>query len=229
MQCEQREPASALIKSCTVSECGKKVRSPHADYCQMHYMRVRRNGSTDAHKPSQYLMHSHGYVLVYAPQHPLTVRHSGSYEYEHRVVFYDAHGEGPFECHWCGTGISWESMHVDHLNGVRDHNRIDNLVASCPKCNQWRGKEKVVSTIREHQGTWLTFRGQRRLLSDWAESLGICRTALQSRIKSGWPLERALTEPRGETGPKRRLGLKPLVHPYNPPGRILPVAESSAA
>jgi len=217
------------MNTCTVRDCGKRVRSRHAAYCEMHDTRVRRTGYTDRRRPSPYLLHSNGYVLAYAPRHPLTIRHSGSREYEHRIAFYDAHGEGPFECHWCGVDINWDSMHVDHLNGVRDDNSIDNLVGSCPKCNQGRGIEKMVRTMRERHGKWLSLMGQRRLLSDWAESLGIGRTALQNRISSGWTLERALTETRGKTGPARRFGLEAAVPPYSPPRRSPPYMEDRLA
>jgi hypothetical protein len=95
-------------------------------------------------------------------------------------------------------------MHVDHLNEIVDDNRPENLVASCPLCNQWRGRDKMIDKMRRLYGIWIDFRGQRRMLTDWAESIGITRTALQARLKAGWSLERALTEPRGKFGPRRR-------------------------
>jgi hypothetical protein len=38
-------------KTCTVDECGKQTRSTRSPYCEMHYYRLRRNGTTDQLKP----------------------------------------------------------------------------------------------------------------------------------------------------------------------------------
>ena len=41
----------------------------------------------------------------------------------------------------------------------------------------------------------LTFKGQTMCLTDWAKKIGISKGALGARIRSGWPLEKALTAP----------------------------------
>jgi hypothetical protein len=191
------------MRNCTVSGCDKDVRSSGAQYCEMHYARLRRSGTTERQKPSPFYIHSGGYILVYAPDHPLTQTHTGSHEYQHRMVYFNTHGAGPFRCHWCNDPVEWSTMHVDHLNEIVDDNRPENLVASCPICNQRRGRNKMIATMRRLHGTWIYFRGQRKMLTDWAESIGVTRTSLQARLKAGWPLERALTERRGKFGPRR--------------------------
>lgn len=51
----------------------------------------------------------------------------------------------------------------------------------------------------------ITFRGETLLISEFAERLGMKPRAVWARIKRGWPLERALTEPPREPRyPKRR-------------------------
>ena len=174
----------------------------------MHYTRLRRSGTTERRKPSPFNVHSGGYILAYAPDHPLTRTHTGVYEYQHRIVYFNEHGEGPFRCHWCDNIVRWSTMHVDHLNATVDDNRPENLVASCPSCNQRRGRSKMTHTMRQLYAIWIDFRGQRKTLADWAEAVGIARTSLQARLKAGWSLERALTEPRGKFGPrgKRSIG-----------------------
>jgi hypothetical protein len=41
----------------------------------------------------------------------------------------------------------------------------------------------------------LTFEGRTMVLTDWAAELGMNRTTLQGRLRKGWAVERALTEP----------------------------------
>ena len=39
---------------------------------------------------------------------------------------------------------------------------------------------------------WLTFKGETLSYGEWSKRLGMSREALRYRLKSGWPLERAL-------------------------------------
>lgn len=194
------------MKTCIVDGCENPVRSGGSQYCEKHYYRIRRNGTTDTVKRLHQTVHSNGYILIPAKGHPLTVRHTGALEYEHRIVYYNEHGEGPFKCHWCGKTVTWDDMHVDHLNAKRDDNRIENLVASCPLCNQHRGIDKMRHTMRNKRATWIEYNGERKTAKEWADKIGITREALLDRIKQGWLIDRALTEPRGVTGPKRIHG-----------------------
>lgn len=135
---------------CSVEGCGNTSRNASGRLlCEAHYMRLRRKGTTDLKVPKPRLTHSHGYTILRCPNHPLASRRGSNHEYEHRVVFYDAHGEGPFDCHWCGQEVDWSNLHVDHLDDVKDHNDLINLVASCPTCNQARGAEKMRLTQRQ--------------------------------------------------------------------------------
>ncbi len=52
---------------------------------------------------------------------------------------------------------------------------------------------------------WIEFRGVRRLLLDWAIGLGVSPDALRERIRRGWSLERALTEPLNKSRSHRSL------------------------
>lgn len=168
-------------------------------------MRQRRNGHlslmAEVSPPEDVITHSHGYLLEYRPDHWLADRLSGNRVYQHRRVFFDAHGEGPFNCNWCGIQVSWSDMHVDHLNAVRDDNRLENLVSSCAKCNQKRGNEKMRVTARQKSKAKIDWNGESLTAGQWAKRLGIGRNSVRWRLNNGWPKERALTEGRGKFGP----------------------------
>jgi len=195
-------PRKRHDRNCAAAGCDKDVRSGR--YCSAHEARLRRTGRLDLAPPPRTREHSNGYVLVWAPDHPLRVGKSGPREYEHRVVFYDEHGEGPFRCHWCGVRVSWSDMDVDHVNTKRDDNTIGNLVASCPPCNVNRGRDAMVATSRAKRATMLTVKGVTKPVVEWAEAIGIDRVSLKARLKAGWPPERAVTELRGRFGPRAR-------------------------
>lgn len=192
---------------CTADRCdGAATRVKH-QLCEKHYARIRRRGriTTEAEDLGirADLEHSHGYVLQHYPNHPLATRRQKSRMYQHRVRYYDAHGDGPFNCHWCGCQVGWGDMHVDHLNAERADNRIENLVASCPKCNQKRGFEKMRLTHRKRSNARIDWNGKSLCFSEVAEMIGISAQSVRWRVKNGWDAERIMTEPRGVTGPQR--------------------------
>jgi hypothetical protein len=181
----------------------------------MHYYRKRRTGSYDLN-PKQLperILQSAGYVRLLSPNHPLN-DHNGNRAYEHRVVYYNNHGKGPFHCHWCGRPITWADMDIDHLDDNKANNAISNLVASCPRCNKLRGKHKMIAK----KSAWITFNGKTLTVRQWSHRIGISRESLHWRIEHGWPLEKALTAPRGKTGPQSRKFNAANV----PAGRTLP-------
>lgn len=193
---------AATLATCSVDGCDALANRIGAGFCEKHYFRMRRNGTTDRRQPKVKISHSHGYVLVYAPNHPLSIgKPSGTRIYEHRMKFYDAYGYGDHKCNWCEASVTFNEMHVDHLNAIRDDNRPENLVASCPDCNMSRGLDKMKKTMQE-RGMMIEFNGVRKHVSEWASDLGISAVSMKNRINSGWDLAKALTEPRGKFGPK---------------------------
>lgn len=183
------------MKTCDVSGCVRRTRSKNGKYCEMHYYRLRRNGSFDLLPWPQTIKQSAGYVLAQVKGHPLAKRRFR--EYEHRIVYYNAHGEGPFKCHWCGKEVTWETLHIDHLDDNKQNNDVNNLAATCPRCNQGRGRHKTIAA----RSAWLEWNGERLTVKQWAKRLGIRAGSLHWRVKHGWPVNKALTESRGRFGP----------------------------
>jgi len=207
---------------CTVDGCDNKVRSANAIYCEKHYGRVRRGKPLSDPVYGSKSSHTGGYVVVYAPDHPLRLGKRGKSEYEHRIVFYDANGSGPFECHVCGATIGWDVMHVDHLNDDVKDNRLDNLKPACPTCNQARGRDKMTATHRANSKYQITWDGQTKCVSEWAKAAGITKTGLIQRIKAGWTVENALTTPTQEASGTRRHRLSCKGYSFAPDGRKKP-------
>jgi len=162
-----------------------------------------KSGSGDRKVIPYVVDHSQGYLLQWAPDHPL--RRSSPRVYQHRVVFYDYHGEGPFSCKWCGVCVAWDSMHVDHIDDDKQNNEIRNLAASCPTCNQHRGGWKT--TDRHRKATGIRIGDETRTINEWAAIASISRSAIRARISKGWAVDRAVFEPRGKSGPKAKEAL----------------------
>jgi hypothetical protein len=181
--------------SCKVAGCCKEANRKGAQLCEMHYVRLRRNGNYEKKARKDVMEHSHGYILQR--------KMDGSVDYQHRIVYVHAHGRGPFACHWCGKVSDFKKMHVDHLDDNKKNNGIDNLAATCPVCNQQRGREKLKATLRSKFG--VEFRGEVKTWNEWADHVGMSRHALLARLAKGWPLERVLTHPRGPYGPRSKV------------------------
>lgn len=160
-------------RRCSIEGCDKPARSRSAEWCKMHYHRWYRHGSTDACARGV-ATRSDGsrYRLITATGHPLDT--ACGRVYEHRVVLFDAIGEGPHACHWCGIEVHWfpsdgdKELQPDHLNSIRDDNRPENLVPSCRGCNTTRGSQSRADALRaagfwSNNDTRARLRNQRRV------------------------------------------------------------------
>jgi hypothetical protein len=193
---------------CAYDGCGRKCRSANAGYCEKHYYRIRRNGharlKAEVSPPPLTTAHSQGYVLEYCPGHWIGLRTGDNRIYQHRRVYFDAHGEGPFDCYWCGVLVTWDTMHVDHVNRIKHDNSLSNLVSSCPACNTGRQRDQMTATHRARSKAKIEWRGECLTIGEWAERIGITAQSLRYRLNAGWDKGRAMTEPRGVTGPMAR-------------------------
>ncbi len=71
--------------------------------------------------------------------------------------------------------------------------RIDNAAGYEPSNCRW-----ATNTTQSHNRRvtrWLEHDGQKWPIAHWARIVGLCEGTLRDRIKHGWPVARALTEP----------------------------------
>jgi hypothetical protein len=196
----ERHKQKCSLRECIVEGCEKPIRSSKSIYCEMHYGRVRRGVRLDvASVPKGRYEYSQGYVVVLANTHPLADNRGRVYE--HRKVFYDAHGEGPFRCHVCQAEVNWEGMHVDHLDDDPRNNVVQNLAPACPACNQWRGKDRRAVAGSANAKPILAF-GEDQTIAEWSRRYGVPHTTIRRRLADGWLTERAISTPSGPTGHK---------------------------
>lgn len=77
----------------------------------------------------------------------------------YRKVLFDAIGDGSHPCHWCDTLVAWRTnreqgcfdgdLIVDHLDGDKRNDALENLAPSCNRCNTLRG---LIRAWREETG-----------------------------------------------------------------------------
>lgn len=121
---------------------------------------------------------------------------------EHRAVLLARIGPGEHPCHWCWGIVSWDVKHparraltVDHLNGVKDDNRPENLVPAHGACNArrvWSRRRAAAREVVAALSRWAS-------LSGAAQALGVDRrTVRRWAVQIGAPLP-----PTGRPGVER--------------------------
>lgn len=121
----------------------------------------------------------------------------------------------PHYARYGGRGITVCSRWLTFRNFVSDmglrpskHHtleRLDNSKNYCPDNCRWETYKTQARNKRIARNVRLiSFRGQTRSLTDWANQLEMLPITLMKRFQSGWSTLRALTTPVALTGPKRR-------------------------
>lgn len=128
---------------CRVGGCDRDANQyPKLQLCQKHYFRVWRNGTTDIKQPTarggKYrYQDARGYFFLKKPNHPLA--DSTGCVWEHRYV-YHKHNPNIDSCEICGKELSWETVHIDHIDNDPTNNSLDNLRPLCIACNTFRDR-----------------------------------------------------------------------------------------
>lgn len=191
-------PKVVNLGSCSRDGCDKPCKT--GGLCSMHYSRFSRYGSFERIRTrKKSYIHTQGYIVEHMPEHPLA--NSSNEVFQHRRVFYDAYGPGPFRCFGCDAELEWSFMHIDHIDERPSNNDISNLRAACGPCNVRRGKPKVDAYKRDRFS--IEYRGEKYTLRELAEIKGMDREGLRARIKTlgideamSRPLKLRLPRPR---------------------------------
>lgn len=160
-------------ETCSVADCDKAPR--FLGYCNAHYLRFKRHGSTDllprkprTTKPKspkvklprksrakkvkgeiRYLTNE-GYIRIrLADGVVCPIANKENKVYEHRLVLFNAIGYGPHKCNWCPKMLDWhDGLTVDHLDWDTTNNELSNLVPACLNCNSSRVKSMEKPKIK---------------------------------------------------------------------------------
>lgn len=100
-------------------------------------------------------------------------------------------GEKGFE-----TFYEWSKEHgyIEEADGRQNSiDRIDNDGDYSPDNCRW--VNNIVQSNNRRGNVFVEYQGEKKTIAEWAREKGITHGALASRIKRGWDIERALTEP----------------------------------
>ena len=116
------------------------------------------------------------------------------YNHKHKS-FNDYGGRGITICEeWDKSYIAFRTWAI--ANGYEKGltiDRIDNEKGYCPENCRWVSQKTQANNRRNN--TVITYLGESKTISEWADVFHIKSGTLTQRIRKGWPIEKALTMP----------------------------------
>ena len=133
---------------CCVDGCDREAMYKTDKLCQKHYFRRMRYGTFELTSTRKYKIYTpNGYCKVYEPNCELSDK--TGYVFEHRFVCY-SNNVNISKCKFCNKELTWNSVHIDHIDNDRLNNILSNLRPLCNGCNTQRPKrEKKDKKIKQ--------------------------------------------------------------------------------
>ena len=112
----------------------------------------------------------------------------------HNRQYADYGGRGITICdEWAEFETFYEWAMASSYNDSLSIDRIDNNGGYSPDNCRWASNATQSNNRRSCVN--ITYRGETKTLAQWAKALGMSDSALRTRLRKGWSLEKALTTP----------------------------------
>lgn len=86
---------------------------------------------------------------------------------------------------------------MGHAPSSKTLDRINNSLGYSKENCRWAAKKEQANNRRSN--LFITLRGKKQTLSQWADETGLSTWCINSRLKSGWTTEKTLTTPNQRT------------------------------
>lgn len=177
------------MKTCQVKNCSKLT--PQSRLCPAHYKRMSVHGTFNENVP---IRKNHGLSKSreYRIWHGMLSRCTRA-----NVLHYNRYGGRGIRV--CERWKSFENFLADmgkRPSPSHSLDRIDNDGDYCPENCRWATKTEQSRNTSANR--LITFAGDTKTLTEWAETLGLKASTLYARLVTlGWPLEKAFNKPKG--------------------------------
>lgn len=96
----------------------------------------------------------------------------------------------------CDRWCNFDNFIADNAHGLQPGlsiDRIDNDGPYSPENCRWA--TRLEQTINRRTTRYITFLGRTQCVTHWAREMGMHQATLDRRLRRGWSVERAITEP----------------------------------